>query len=249
MITKMKFRQKIFGMLVLSFISLSLISAVPINAFASDSFSQIVGDSYTWEITYKADTWIYGVQEHFENEGDRYRVEITKTNTTILSGFICDTLYGNSYYSTAENQTWIADKTNVLIAGYNSSVGIYSLAFYFTFILPHNATEINSFFDSITPVNYLWTPGLNGYDGTIIMWDGEGYGQFKKQRQDVKYNQDGVMEYSIAYNGTGMGWDLGLKVELLTSADGGIPGFEIFFAVFGVLGLLGTLVLFRNRKL
>ncbi|MHA1277891.1 MAG: hypothetical protein ACTSQ8_11930 [Candidatus Helarchaeota archaeon] len=241
----MKLKIKLFILLFCGLLSFSFISMISVAAYTSDSFSQTTGSTFTWEVTYKAENWTFPGAFLLEY-GDRLKITITTANTTNIGGVIYDTLYGDIYLNTAANRTWVVYEKNTFLTGYNGSEGIEGSSF-ILFIIPHNASAINLAFMAMAIVNYLWTPGPNGYDGRISMWEGSGSGDVGKIRQDVVFNKDGLMSQIQEFNGTGTGWGLGLQIDLLS--ERGIPSFDIFYTGFIITAIIGLLILNRSHKL
>lgn len=241
----MKLNRKVFVLTLLSLLSLSLISAIPVAAFTSDSFSQQVGDILTWEVTYKAADFDLGTS-FLQELGDRLKLEVTITNTTDFGGSTWDTLYGNAYKNSVTNRTWNQFATESKLTSYNGThAGIGS---FFTYIIPHNETAFLLFL-YLSTIEAVWTSGPNGYDGFLSSWElgTSGLGDLGKIRMDMQYNAEGLAQYIRGYNGTGPGWVLKYQVDLLLGDE--IPGFAIFSAVFSLVAMMGLLILYRNRKL
>jgi hypothetical protein len=241
----MKIKQRALCVVLLSIFTLAIISAISVTAYTSDSYSQEVGDTLTWEVTYRADNWTMPAL-YLADKGDRLRFTITVANATDLEGDFYDTLYADIHSNTATNRTWVLRASNTLITGYNGSEGIYLVPFCL-WIIPHNETAVNYFFWYLGSYNYLWTPGLNGYDGHAITWEGPGYGEFNEIRKEFFFNNDGILHQIRAYNGTGIGWNFGYQLDLQVSSSG-IPGFEILSTSFSIIAIVGLLILYRRRK-
>ncbi len=254
----MELKTKVLVVLLLSIFSLSMLTTVPVAAFAADSYAQKAGDAPTWEVK----VFEMSASGPMTTVGDRQRVTVKVANQTELfeptipADMWFDTLYVDLEMNSEENRTWELIQEDVLIGGYNNSIGLYiGVMFFIGLIAPRNQTTINTtlykiysaqMYMGICFTHFLFTPGPNGYDGSFEMWNGSASGDLGEPKAVVKYNKAGLAEYNKQYNGTGSGWNLTMHMELL--AEGGIPGFQIAPIVL-MISVFGTIALLRPKKL
>jgi len=231
-------------------VSLVTLPAVT-TAFASDSFSQKVGDQYIWELKVAPP----GSDLNIWKVGDQLKIVISAANKTMIGPVLWDILWGTMYNNSAANRTWQLLQPTDIICYYNNTKGWYlgdMYAYMFMFI-PHNQTTVNStlfwefayILGLMGDFHYTWTSGPHGYDGTMTAWNGSATGDLGQPKYEIQFNVNGVLQYSKSYNGTGSGWTLIADWELLSGS--GIPGF-IAIPLLLVLSIFVAFQLLRAKK-
>jgi len=236
----MNLKTKIFIFVALSLFSVSLVTLPAATAFTSDSFSQKVNDEAIWEVkTFIASKYIPIAMK----VGDQVKAIIIAANKTKLS-VLCDCLWVREYNNSVTNRTWQLLMPTTLITIYNSTYGWDYLVM--PMFIPHNQTCVNSTLHTyLAGMNYTWTSGPNGYDGTMAAWKGTATGQLGMLKYEMKFNANGILQYFKEYNGTGSGWTLICDIELMGAP--GIPGFIAFPLIF-ILSIFVAFQILRAKK-
>jgi len=221
----MNLKIKIFLYLMLILCSLSLISIFNNFAYSPDSFSQKVGDEFIWQVYEEKPGVVVGMPDI----GGQLKLRISIINRTVLSSKLYDTVYGLIYMNSKEDQTWVLiTPTNWLEGAYNSTYGIPPNVYYAGgWVIPHNESAVRQSsltFWSIFFSTVKWNSGSNGYDGTLSAWKCLATGGTEKL--EIKYNENGVVQYIKKYSDTGNGWELTFDLELL-----GISSINVFLMI------------------
>lgn len=215
----MKFNTKFYLLVLVGLISVSLVSSMPVIAFASDSFAQKTGEEYIWEVT----TYVQGasVHESLEKVGNQLKIVIVETNTTYIGPcHYWDCLWIEFYNSTPSNTVWTLLFALDFWFYYNNSLGFEMKVE--PFFIPRNETAVNASLAAYGYAHNEWTSGPHGYDGSYIGYDGNATGDLGAEKMAFDFISPGIMKYLEMYNGTGSGWDLVFRMEY---QGGGIPGF------------------------
>ena len=138
--SRLRFKIKKSLSLVFSILLSCMFLANPVLSFASDSFSQLPMDEYSWEIM-KAKVEYFDGYPYPIELGDRLKIIITAANNT--NNYDC--LYGLFYENSVSNRTWVQNNPNEqLLVKYNGTKGFILYQGIFVFFIPHNETSVNT---------------------------------------------------------------------------------------------------------
>jgi hypothetical protein len=237
----MNLKSKLLVFITLSLLCASFFVLLPSYAYSSDSFNTKSGNEYIWEV--KLINPGEYVNPYLQQIGDRLKLVVTIANTTEIGVITYYSIYGNLYYNTKANRTWVQTDPPgpVLLAIYN---GTYMDAFTdLPYLISRNVT-INDdwFFDEF--LSY-------GSKSAITLAPFRVYSShttthnFGDPYEEYDYKSGVLFSFGFAlWNGSA--WDI--HTLIVSSSAGGIPGFHILPTLLILTGFLAVHVLLSHKK-
>jgi len=225
------------------FIILSVYLIPLINSVPTDSWKVQVGDSWTLELKIFTESGVFKV-------GDKVRTTVSKINntetTTLGQG---DCVFVIQEYFNITTGTWkkynesllaIYNTTNTIIEGYHTYVIDWTIACV-------NLTAFEKFLNS-SPIALTY---FSREIFTYTYWDGnlDGTGAISG---DLKYElvidpiKYVVMSFK-KYEWNGTSWVCIRHWQLVEYNWTEIPGFEIFYILIGIIGLISIIIILQKR--